>query len=90
MSDKTGLDDLVNAIVGSITMTRAIEQAVQKQIEAAMEAAQTVTTDLITKTVSSPDLAQENLKIQKAIIDKTIAAIHALGPTDKASPKSKT
>jgi len=37
---------------------------------------------LIKNNVPSPELAQENLKLQKAVIDKTIAAIKALGPDD--------
>lgn len=81
-SAKSGLDDLVKSIVGSIQMTSAIEQAVQKQLEGALTAASSVTADLIKTNVTSPDLASENLKLQKAVIDKTIAAINALGPKD--------
>jgi len=79
---KSGLDDLVKSVVGSIQMTSAIEQAVQKQLEGALTAASTVTSDLITNNVMSPELAQENLKMQKAVIEQTIAAIQALGPNN--------
>jgi len=82
---KSGLSDLVNSIDSSIKMTSAIEQAVQKNLESALDAAGTVTADLIKNNVSSPELAQENLKLQKAVIDKTIAAIQALGPKDDKS-----
>jgi len=83
---KSGLDDLVTSVVGSIQMTSAVEQAVQKLIVGALASAETVTSDLIKNNVSSPELAQENLKIQKAVIDRTVAAIQALGPkTDDTS-----
>lgn len=81
MADETakpGMDDLVNSIVGSIQMTSAIQTAVQKQIEGALTAAATVTADLIKTNVSNPQLAEENLKIQKAVIDLTITSIKAL------------
>jgi len=87
---KTGMDDLVNSIVGSIQMTSAIEQAVQKQIQSALDAAGLATSNLIKNNVPSPELAQENLKLQKAVIDKTIAAIQALGPQDKEPSGSGT
>lgn len=89
-SAKAAMDDLVNSIVGSIQMTSAIQQAVQKQLEGALDAAATVTADLVKSNVSSPELAQENLKIQKAVIDKTIAAIEALGPKTTPSSGSDT
>jgi len=79
---KPGVDDLVNSIVGSIQMTSAIEQAVQKQIQSALDAAGLATSNLIKNNVPSPELAQENLKLQKAVIDRTITAIKALGPDD--------
>lgn len=81
---KPGVDDLINSIVSSIQMTNAIEQAVQKQIQSALDAAGLATSNLIKNNVPSPELAQENLKLQKAVIDKTIATIQALGPDDTA------
>ena len=79
-SAKDGLDDLVTSVVGSMQMTSAIEQAVQKNLESALSAAGTATANLIKSNVPNPELAQENLKLQKAVIDKTITAIKALGP----------
>ncbi len=84
---KSGLDDLVASVVGSMQMTSAIEQAVQKNLESALSAAGTATADLIKNNVQSPELAQENLKLQKAVIDKTIAAIKALGPDSPDTSK---
>lgn len=75
-----GLDDLVKSVVASTQMTTAIEQAVQKNLQSALTAAGDVTADLIKNNVPSPELAQENLKMQKAVIERTIAAINALGP----------
>jgi|GEM_PF-1516694 len=89
MADETakpGMDDLVNSIVGSIQMTSAIQTAVQKQIEGALTAAATVTADLIKTNVCNPQLAAENLKIQKAVIDLTITSIKALAA--KSTPPS--
>lgn len=89
MADETakpGMDDLVNSIVGSIQMTSAIQTAVQKQIEGALTEAATVTADLIKTNVSNPQLAEENLKIQKAVIDLTITSIKALAT--KSTPPS--
>lgn len=93
MADETakpGMDDLVNSIVGSIQMTSAIQTAVQNQIEGALNAAATVTADLIKTNVSDPQLAQENLKIQKAVIDLTLTSIKALGPKSTPSSGSDT
>lgn len=87
---KPGLDDLVNSIVGSIQMTSAIEQAVQKFMTQALDAAGPVTTNLIKTNVPNPELAQENLKLQKAVIEKTIAAIQALGPDEDTPSGSGT
>jgi DNA-binding transcriptional regulator YbjK len=89
MADKTakpGMDDLVNSIIGSIQMTSAIQTAVQNQIEGALTAAAAVTADLIKTNVSNSQLAEENLKIQKAVIDLTITSIKALAP--KSTPPS--
>jgi len=87
-SGKKGLDDLVNSVVDSITMTSSVQEAVGKLQVDALTAASTVTSDLIKNNVSSPDLAAENLKIQKAVTEKTIAAIQALGPKDDKSSDS--
>jgi DNA-binding transcriptional regulator YbjK len=93
MADETakpGMDDLVNSIVESIQMTSAIQTAVQKQIEGALTAAATVTADLIKTNVSHPQLAEENLKIQKAVIDLTITSIKALAAKSTSSSGSDT
>ncbi|HEY9080989.1 hypothetical protein [Magnetovibrio sp.] len=87
-SAKAGLDELVNSVVDSIKMTSAVEDAVGKLQVSTLDTASTVTDELIKNNVSSPELAQENLKLQKAIIEKTIAAIHALGPKDDSSSDS--
>jgi len=88
MADKPGVEDLINSVVGSITMTSSVQEAVGKLQVDALAAASTVTADLIKTNVPSPDLAEENLKIQKAVSEKTIAAIHALGPKGDTSSGS--
>ena len=88
MADKPGLEDLINSVVGSITMTSSVQEAVGKLQIDALTAASTVTSDLIKTNVPSPDIAAENLKIQQAVTEKTIAAIKALGPKDDSSSGS--
>ncbi|OEJ65136.1 hypothetical protein BEN30_15760 [Magnetovibrio blakemorei] len=71
-------------------MTSAIQTAVQTQLEGALNAAATVTADLVKSNVSNPQLAEENLKIQKAVIDLTLTSIKALGPKPTPSSGSDT
>ena len=84
-TSKPDLDDLVAGITDSIKSTSAVEQAIQKQIVASVSASETVISDLIKTNVPSPDLAAENLKIQKAVIDSTVSAIKAIQPKNDES-----
>lgn len=80
-SAKEGLDELVKSIIGSIRSISATEQAVHNQTLVALEAATQTITDLVKNNAYSPELAQETLKMQKAMIDRTIEAIKALPMT---------
>jgi hypothetical protein len=80
-SAKEGLDELVKGIIGSIQSVSATEQAVHKQTLGALEASTQVITELVKNNAYSPELAQETLKMQKAMIDRTIEAIKTLPMT---------
>lgn len=80
------LEALVSGITDSITSVGATEQAIHKQIEAALAASTTVLADLLKDNAYPAELAQENLKIQKAVIQQTIDAINNL---DTLVPKPK-
>ena len=77
---KAGLDALVNAIVNSIEATGATEQAIHQQTQTVLGATTQAIETLVKNNSYSPDLAQENLKLQKTMIERTIAAINALAP----------
>ena len=82
MADKASskdLEALVSGITDSIKGVGATEQAIQKQIQAALAASTTLLADLVKDNTYPVDLSQENLKIQKAVIQQTIDAINNLG-----------
>ena len=80
------LEALTTGIVDSIKSIGATEQAIHKQIQAALAASTTVLADLVKDNAYPAELAQENLKIQKAVIQQTIDAINNL---DTLVPKNK-
>lgn len=86
---KEGLDELVKGIIGSIQSVGATEQAIHKQTESALQATTTAITDLVKNNAYSPELAQENLKMQKAMIERTIDIINALPMTMPPSASGK-
>lgn len=77
---KSGLDELVAGITNSIKSVSSVEQAIHKELEASVTASEPVITNLIKTNVPSPDLAEENLKVQKAVIESTVSAIKAIQP----------
>lgn len=85
---KAGLDALVKSIVGSIETTGATEAAIHTQIQTTLGATTKAVEDLVKTNAYSPELAQENLKMQKAVIDSTITAIENLNAG--ANGKDKT
>lgn len=85
---KAGLEALVKSIVGSIETTSATEQAIHQQTQTVMGATTRAITELVKNNSYSPDLAQENLKLQKAMIERTIDAINAIAPPGSATKSS--
>jgi hypothetical protein len=85
---KEGLDELVKAIIGSIQSVSATEQAVHTQTQTVLQATTQAVTQLVKSNAYAPELAEENLKMQKAMIEKTIAVINALPTTIPGSGKS--
>lgn len=77
-SEKDGLDALVKSIVDSIQLVGATEQAIHEQTQSALKATTQAVTDLVKNNAYSPELAKENLNLQKAVIDQTIKTINAL------------
>lgn len=77
-SETEALDALVQSIVNSIEAVGATEQAIQQQTQAALQATTQAVTDLVKNNSYSPALAEENLNMQKAMIEKTIAIINSL------------
>lgn len=80
------LEALTSGIIASIKSVGETEQAIHKQIQAALSASTTVLADLVKDSAYPAELAQENLKIQKAVIQQTIDAIGNLD-TLVAKPK---
>jgi len=96
-SAKEGLDELVKSIIGSIQSTATTEQAIHQQTQTALQATTQAVTDLVKNNAYSPELAQENLKMQKAMIERTIEVInnlpltmHGTASTDGKSGGSKS
>lgn len=77
---KAGLAALATSMTDSIVALSATEQAIQKQIQSFVQTSTQTINDLVTNNVYSPELAQETLKIQQAMTERTIAAIQALTP----------
>lgn len=89
-SAKNGLDELVKAITGSITAVAQTEQAISEQTQQYLKATTLAVTDLVKANAFSPEIAQENLKLQKAMIDSTIKAINALTPPTMPGDTTKS
>ena len=88
---KAGMDALVASLVDSLKAQSATEQAIHNQLQSVMGATTQTVTDLVKTNVLSPDLAQENLKMQKAVINSTLSAIETLSAqAQNAAPSNKT
>ena len=77
-SAKDGLDALVKSITDSIQSVGATEQAVHQQTQTVLQATTQAVTDLVKNNAYSPALAEENLKMHKAVIERTIDIINGL------------
>jgi hypothetical protein len=86
---KDGLDELVKSIIGSIQSVGATEQAIHQQTQTVLQATTQAVTDLVKNNAYSPELATENLNLQKAMINQTIEIINGL-PTNLMDAPSKS
>jgi len=77
-SAQDSLDALVKSITDSIQSVSATEQAISQQTESVLKATTDAVTELVKNNAYSAELAQENLKMQKAMIERTIDAINSL------------
>ena len=77
-SAQDSLDALVKSITDSIQSVSAPEQAISQQTESVLKATTDAATELVKNNAYSAEPAQENLKMQKAMIERTIDAITSL------------
>jgi len=85
---KKALEALVQSISDSIQSTATTELDIHKQTQTALTATTQAVTDLVKNNAYSPELAQENLKMHKAMIDHTVDVIKNL-PLTMQSTASK-
>lgn len=85
---KKALEALVQSISDSIQSAATTELDIHKQTQTVLTATTQAVTDLVKNNAYSPALAQENLKMHKAMIDHTVDVIKNL-PLTMQSTASK-
>ncbi|MFC1673593.1 hypothetical protein ACFL12_05505 [Pseudomonadota bacterium] len=84
-SSKSGMDDLVNLITGSIKGVGDVSAALQRQNQDVVTASTTQLTDLMKNNAFNPDMTADAPKVHKAVTDATIAAISGLSDKTKST-----